>query len=99
MSNYKIIINPFAELDILDARDWYNDQKENLGSEFILEIKHTIEKIEINPLQFPEVKKDIRRALVNRFPYIIFFTVYEPVVNIFALFHTSRNPKVWKSRK
>lgn len=45
MSNYKLIINPFAEQDIRDARDWYNEQKENLGSELIIEVKQTL----INP--------------------------------------------------
>ena len=72
MAGHKLIINPFAEQDILDARDWYNDQKENLGSELLQEIKNTIHSIEVNPLQFPEVKINIRRAIVNGFPYSVF---------------------------
>ena len=99
MSVYRLIINPFAEQDILEARDWYNEQKENLGNELIQEIKQTVISIEVNPLQFPEVRKNIRRAIVNRFPYSIFFTVNTTVINVFALFHTSRNPKVWKKRE
>ena len=99
MNNYRLIINPFAEQDILDARDWYNEQKENLGNELIQEIKQTVSSIKDNPLKFPEIKKGIRRAIVSRFPYSIFFTLNAPIVNVFALFHTSRNPKVWTMRE
>jgi plasmid stabilization system protein ParE len=74
MSEYRLIINRFAEQDILEARDWYNEQKENLGNELIQEIKQTVISIEDNPLQFPEVRKSIRKAIVNRFPYSIFLT-------------------------
>lgn len=96
MNSYSVIINPFAEKDIVDAKNWYNKQKEKLGNELLQEIKQTIQSIEENPLQFPEIKSEIRRAIVNRFPYLIFFTVDAPIINVFALFHTSRNPKIWK---
>jgi hypothetical protein len=72
MSEYRLIINRFAEQDILEARDWYNEQKENLGNELIQEIKQTVISIEDNPLQFPEVRKSIRKAIVNRFPKSVF---------------------------
>ncbi len=98
MSVCKLIINPFAEQDILEARDWYNEQKEDLGMELLQEIKKTIMSIEHNPLKFQIVRKDIRRALIDRFPYSLFFTVNEPIVNVFALFHNSRNPSIWKKR-
>lgn len=84
MSKYKLIINPFAEQDIIDARDWYNEQKENLGNELLQEIKEIVGCIEGNPLQFPEVRKDIRRAIVCRFPYSVFFTNKPPFINVFA---------------
>lgn len=99
MGKYKLIINPFAQQDILDAREWYNQQKKNLGDELLLEVKQSIISIENNPFQYPEVKESIRKAIVNRFPYSIFFTISTSTINIFALFHTSRNPKVWEIRE
>ncbi|MDX9771709.1 MAG: type II toxin-antitoxin system RelE/ParE family toxin [Tenuifilaceae bacterium] len=99
MAGHKLIINPFAEQDILDAQDWYNDQTENFGSELVQEIKHTIHSIEVNPLQFPEVKRNIRRAIVNGFPYSVFYTINKSVIIVFALFHHSRNPRIWRKRE
>ena len=99
MNSYKLIINPFAEQDILEARDWYNHQQEGLGNELIQEIKDTVKSIENNPLLYAAVKKDIRKAVTRRFPYSLFFTIIETKIIVFAVFHQSRNPRIWKTRK
>ena len=31
MKDYKLLINPFAELDLTEAKQWYDLQQENLG--------------------------------------------------------------------
>ncbi len=95
---YKIIINPFAELELEEAKKWYNLQQKNLGNEFVKEIDKTIIRIEQNPLQFPKEREQIRRAVVRRFPYSLFFYVDDFIINIFAVFHSSRNPIIWKKR-
>jgi plasmid stabilization system protein ParE len=99
MSEFRLIIHPFAEKDIQDARDWYREQKQDLDGVFLLEVKQTLLSIEDNPLQFPQIKKGIRKAVVCRFPYTVFFTINTPIINVFALFHTSRNPNIWEQRK
>ena len=98
MIKYQLIINPFAEIDLYDAKKWYDLQKENLGSEFIQETENTIFQIKNNPFQFPLIKSKIHRAVVSRFPYSIFFYVDENIINVFAIFHTHRNPVIWKER-
>ena len=59
MSSYRLIINPFAELDLQIAYEWYDLQKEGLGEEFILEVDRTIKRIVQNPKQFGKVRKDV----------------------------------------
>ncbi len=98
MNKFKLVINPFAEVDIKDSIEWYNFQKENLGEEFTQKIKETVFRINDNPFQFPKVKKKIRKAIVNRFPYSIFFYIDDSVINVFAVFHISRNPIIWQKR-
>ncbi len=98
MPEYKLLINPFAEIDLIEAKEWYDLQKENLGSEFIQEIRNTIRKISENPFQFPVIKFKIRKALILKFPYSVFFYIDDKIINIFAIFHTHRNPIVWKKR-
>ncbi len=95
---YKLIINPFAEQELKDATEWYNLQQENLGGDFLQEIDKTITRITENPFQFPKERKQIRKAIVKRFPYLLFFYVDDLIINVFAVFNTSRNPMIWKSR-
>ena len=98
MTKFSLLINPFAEADLIDAKDWYDLQKDNLSVEFVEEVKKSIFRIQENPKQFPVVKKNIRKALVKRFPFLIFFYVEKDIINVFAVFHTHRNPLIWKKR-
>ncbi len=98
MKTYKLIINPFAEIEIKETRNWYNLQKDNLGEEYLQEIKKTAIRIQGNPFQFPVIKKKIRKVVVSRFPFSIYFYIDELTINVFAVFHTSRNPMIWKQR-
>lgn len=98
MKDYKLLINPFAELELNEAKEWYNLQKDKLGDKFINEVDKTVMQINENPYQFPKEKKQIRKAVVKTFPYSIFFYVADNLINIFAVFHSSRNPMIWKKR-
>jgi len=46
MKNYKLIINCFAEDDLISSVKWYDEQREGLGIEFLSEVKRTIKRIE-----------------------------------------------------
>jgi len=98
MAINKLIIGPFAEEDLKQAKEYYESQKEGLGDEFVDEVEKTTEKIVQNPLQFPKVKKDLRKASVQRFPFGILYVFKDSLINVLSIFHFSRNPKIWKSR-
>ncbi len=53
----RLIINPFAELDLQVAYEWYDLKKEGLGKEFLAEVDNTIIRILQNPQQFKTIKK------------------------------------------
>ncbi|WP_354085061.1 type II toxin-antitoxin system RelE/ParE family toxin [Bradyrhizobium sp. S3.3.6] len=55
-------------------------------------------RIAENPKQFPPALKNTRRALLRRFPYILVFRETHDAVYVIAVFHTSRDPLVWKQR-
>jgi toxin ParE1/3/4 len=96
---YRLIIKPSAELDAMDAANWYNHRIDGLGNEFLLALEAKINAIRRNPQQFIIVYKNIRRALTERFPFGVFFIVENEVVYVIAIIHTSRSPKTWKKRK
>jgi len=78
----KLIIGPFAEEDIKQAKGYYEMQKDGLGDEFMEDMEQTIKKIVQNLLQYPKTKKDMRKAGLNRFPYGIFYIFKSSVVNV-----------------
>jgi toxin ParE1/3/4 len=96
---YRLIIKPSAEIDAMDAANWYNHKVDGLGNEFLLALEAKINSIRRNPHQFAIVYKNIRRALTERFPFGLFFIVEDEVVYVLAIIHTSRSPKIWMKRK
>ena len=98
MTSYEIEFLQSAKLDIRQAKKWYNLQKHNLGNEFIEEVDKIYQRIKLNPKQFPSIRKDIRKAVMNRFPYCLYFVIEPNIVRIFAVFHNNRNPLIWLER-
>ena len=57
-----------------------------------------LERVNKNPLHYQEVHLQVRRALVHRFPYGIFYVVMENRIIVIAVLHEARNPERWQSR-
>ncbi|TFH03807.1 MAG: type II toxin-antitoxin system RelE/ParE family toxin, partial [Spirochaetales bacterium] len=51
-----------------------------------------------NPRQFPVVHNGVRRGLMKRFPYQVFFLGDNQRVVVLAVFHAKRNPERWQNR-
>ena len=94
----RIKISPFAEHDLDMTAEWYNFQRDNLGNEFAVETSEMFERIKANPLQFSENYGKMRKAVMNRFPYSVFFVVKDENVYILGVFSASRNPNIMKNR-
>ena len=94
----RALIRPEAEEEIEQAYRWYEEQREGLGADFLLCVEEGIEKIQRDPQAYPLVHRNIRRILIRRFPYGIFYRTLHDLIIILAVFHGHRDPKQWKSR-
>jgi plasmid stabilization system protein ParE len=56
------------------------------------------ERMSASPRQFPVVFKNVRRALLRRLPYSLFFVVEDETLLVIARFHASRDPLQWQKR-
>ena len=95
---YTLRLRPEAEAEIEEAFRWYQERRSGLGSDFLLCLEETLEKIEHAPFVYPVVYRSIHRALIRRFPYGIFYVVEENRVTVLAVFHSNRDPGIWKDR-
>jgi len=48
---------------------------------------------------FPIIEEDVRRALLHKFPYSIYFANEPDAIAIIAVLHQHRQPGEWKSRR
>ena len=85
-----------AEFD--EAADWYEARQKGLGKDFIRKVREVVLRIAGNQRLFPTVHEQIRQTVIERFPYSILYQDDSQEILVIAVFHSSRNPDVWKSR-
>jgi plasmid stabilization system protein ParE len=94
----RIVVQPQSDLDIQAAAVWYEDQQAGLGTRFLDELDLVFQQIAGSPLQFPRLEGEVRRALLRRFPYGVYFLAESEEVKVLAVLHLHRQPDMWKSR-
>jgi plasmid stabilization system protein ParE len=100
MKEYKLLVEAFAEEEIENAYYWYELQQENLGDLFWNEILSCLKRIQGNPFLFQKAYKITRRAIVNKYPYGIYYVISEEerLVKVIAVLHFKRSKRVITSR-
>lgn len=93
------IFHPEAEAEFNETIDYYEDHELGLGYDFSIEVRAAIQNIISYPAAWPVLEEDIRRCLVNRFPYGVVYSIEQGVVFILAVMHLRRHPDYWKSRQ
>jgi plasmid stabilization system protein ParE len=95
----RFVVEPEAEDELNGAFDWYESRVAGLGREFMREVRAVFSMIGSNPEQFGRARGEIRRALVRRFPYAVYFVLDPEQISVIAWVHTRRNPRRWQSRR
>ncbi|WP_157770314.1 type II toxin-antitoxin system RelE/ParE family toxin [Methylomonas koyamae] len=78
-----------------EAQEWYESQSPGLGEEFIAAMELQLKRLEQAPLLFAEVIPGVRRALLPRFPFGLFYAVRGNSVHVLAVLHDARTPNRW----
>jgi plasmid stabilization system protein ParE len=95
----RVLFHDLAARELLDARDYYDDLVFGLGKKFVIEIERCSRIIKANPLAYPIIRENIRKAVVIKFPYSILYYVDKNTVYILAVMHQKRKPTYWAERK
>jgi hypothetical protein len=69
----RLTVRPLAEQDLLEAQEWYDEQRPGLGGDFRSTIDGLLRRILERPLLYPAVYRNARRAVVRRFLYLLYF--------------------------
>jgi plasmid stabilization system protein ParE len=93
-----LIITPEAEEDLAEAKAWYERKRDGLGEQFLLCVEAALDHIQRVPEAATEVYPGIRRVVVRRFPYGVFYRVDPDQIAVLAVYHSKRNPRGWQTR-
>jgi plasmid stabilization system protein ParE len=89
----QIILAPEARTDARDAYDWYEEQNQGLGDDFLSSLESAFLQIAHYPTRYPIRFDNFRRILICRFPYAVYFDHDVENVYVYYVFHCSQNPK------
>lgn len=90
--------HPEAEEEFSAAIEYYEERETGLGYDFSVEVFTAIHNITNHPAAWPVVEEDIRRCLVNRFPFGVLYSIEPNGIFIIAVMHQRRRPGYWKER-
>lgn len=96
--SWTLVVRPKAEEDLLRAFRWYQDRRQGLGNEFLEEVDAAFCRIVERPLDAAILYRDVRRVLVRRFPYGVFYVATHSEAQIIAVTHQSQDPAGWRRR-
>lgn len=91
---YKIEIRPLATIEIIEAYDWYESQREGLGLEFLHELDVFYDSLLRNPETYSFYEDTVREGKLYRFPYKVIYEIFDEVIAVFSVFMTSQDPLI-----
>ena len=94
----RIEFTPEASEDVAEAFSWYEGQRAGLGREFEEYVDRAVAIIRSMPLAGTPVHRMLRRSLVARFPFALYYAVEDEVVVVRAVLHHRRDPRTWRRR-
>ena len=94
-----VFLSAEAQADFEEAYDWYERKQSGLGDQFEVAVREAKNRIAELPLAYAKVWGEARCIPVRKFKlYVLHYLVEVDRVVVFSVFHSRRNPRVWKCR-
>jgi plasmid stabilization system protein ParE len=92
--------HPAVEAELRDIQQYYDDRSPGLGAQFLDEFERQVLALAATPQRWMVVTGDIRRCLMRRFPYTIYFRqLQEKGIRITVVKHQRRHPSLGRERR
>ena len=85
-------------MELIESAVYYNKQVPGLGERFESEIRYATDLMLDQPEIGPLVDPNLRKFILTRFPFTLYYSVTADVLRIEAVAHQSRRPGYWKPR-
>jgi plasmid stabilization system protein ParE len=87
-----------AAAELAEAVAYYDTKAEGLGDRLLAEVRAAVVYVEEFPESSPVIDRGVRRKVLVKFPYDIFYTLETSEVVALSVAHESRRPGFWRGR-
>ena len=87
-----------AEEDLAEAAAFLDQRVHGLGSRFVCEVEHALDRLAENAAIGPHAGRGARKLRVKRFPYNLIYRILTDEVLVLAVAHHRRRPFFWRDR-
>ena len=94
----RLEFHPEAELELIEAAAYYELQVAGLGERFEAEVRRATNLLLDHPEIGAPADPVLRKLVLNRFPFTLYYSVASDVLRIEVVAHQSRRPGYWRSR-
>jgi toxin ParE1/3/4 len=94
-----VILRRQAEADLASAYRWYEKRLPGLGVRFLEQVELALLRLADHPEAWPTVHRNVRRVILRRFPYALFYLSETERVVVLAVLHQAQDPERWTHLK
>ncbi len=92
-----LLLEP-AVKELRDARRYYDCQQAGLGNRMARDVSAASARIRQWPHAFPIQDGEVRKCLLERFPYKLLYAIRGEQALVLAVAHLHRDPDYWLDR-
>ena len=95
----RVEYHPAVESELREIKRFYEERSPGLGAQFVEEFEHQVLALAATPERWMVVSGEVRRCLMRRFPYTIYFRrVGQKQIRITVVKHQRRHPSYGRER-
>lgn len=94
----RVLVRPLAEADLREIYGDLSALDPKLASHFTDRLQEALEHLEAWPESGGRIWKEIRALRVRKFRYVVYYLLNDEILEVVAVLHGARNPRLWKSR-
>lgn len=89
----RIELTTGVDSDSDSTYEWYEKQEQGIGRQFAKNLLDLLENIQLQPFSFPTSHAVFRKALMRKFPYAVYFQIFDEKIVVIAIIHGARHPR------
>jgi plasmid stabilization system protein ParE len=95
----KFRLDPAARDEYREAAEHYLKESPRIAAAFVDQVEATIKLVREKPTTWRVLHQNVRRCLVRRFPFGVYYTVENDEIVVWAIRHLHRRPGYWQGRR